>query len=114
MNLFAKRKTENQYPSIEILPYSELFEKADQQFLSQREIKRERERASGAACLQLSAHRRGIGTSGNAIFLFSSEIYTYIYPDSFDRLRQTSKKESISRLKIAGPSAYLGRPNKLA
>lgn len=43
MNLFPKRKTENQYPSIEILPYSELFEKAGQQFLSQREIKRERE-----------------------------------------------------------------------
>lgn len=77
MNLFAKRKTENQYPSIEILPYSELFEKAGQQFLSQREIKRKREREQVAP--RVCNCRLTAAELGRAEMRFFSSLPRYIY-----------------------------------
>lgn len=110
MNLFVKRKIN--IPRSKFYPTATLFEKAGQQFLSQRERERERESKWRRVSATVGSLPRNWDERKCDFSLLFRDISIYIYIQI--RSIVCAKKESLSRLKIAGPSAYLGRPNKLA
>lgn len=98
MNLFVKRKIN--IPRSKFYPTATLFEKAGQQFLSQRERKREQVAPRVCNC------RLAAAELGRAEMRFFSSlpryIYIYIYPDSFDRLRQKRIAKSVKNSRPFG------------